>query len=180
VTDPAPIARVNAYRTAVVATIRAAMPDLRECEEQFGRFNLDELETISVRCPAVRVAVLEARAMPMPNGQVAARLSCAAFAISEGRDRDAAAWTMAEAIAVLLQPAQLFGLTRLGAPEALRIQPIITARVKARGVAIIAVEWTQELRELGTAIFDDDGVLLEELYVNDELVDLDDGEEAGP
>lgn len=166
-------ARVNAYRAAVVATVRTAMPDLRECAEQFGRFDLGELETNSVWPPAVRIAVLNAKVKPAAAGQPDADLTCAAFVITEGKDRDRQAWAIAEAIAVLLHPGQLFGVFKMGGPTQVQIQPVISAKVKAKAVSIIAVEWRQELRQLGDAIFDDEKHLLTELYVNGAEVDVD-------
>jgi hypothetical protein len=166
------IARINEYRAAVVAAVSTAMPFLRECEEQFGRFNLDELERESVKTPAVRVAVLKAKVTNAASGHADAMLSCAAFVITDGKDRDAAGWTIAEAVAVLLHSSQLFGLTRLGAPSGVEIMPALTVKLKQRAVSLIAVEWNQEVRQLGATIFDE-GHVLEELYVNDEEVDLD-------
>lgn len=171
-----PVSRINAFRAAVVAVVKQAMPALADCKEQFGRFNLEELETNIIRCPAVRIAVLKADFKEQAGGQPRAALSCAAFVVTEGKDRDAQGWTIAEAVAVLLNRSQLFGLVRLGAPTAVQIQPVITGKLKARNVSITAVEWRQELSELGVGIWDDELHLLAELYVNDELADL--GEQA--
>ena len=165
-------ARINEFRAAAVATVKSAMPALRECSEQFGRFNLDELERSSVKTPAVRVAVLKAKVMPAPSGEVSAQLDCAAFIITDGRDRDAQGWTIAEATAVILDGRQMFGLTNLGQPSDVAIMPTLTLSIKQRAVSLIAVEWRQELHRLGAFIFDE-GHVLEELYMNDEPVDLD-------
>lgn len=173
------IARINAFRAAVVAVFKEAMPQLRECEAQFGRFDLDALERNMVRAPAVRVAVLRARPANQPSAEISADLSCAAFIVTEGPDRDTSAWTIAEAIAVTLHSAQLFGLTRLGVPREVDIQPLLAIDIKRRGVAIIAVEWRQELRCLGDTIFDDEKHLLEELYVNEDLWKLGEPEPPG-
>jgi len=172
VSEAPAIARINAFRQSVVSTFKEAMPQLRECEAQFGRFDLDALEKNMVRAPAVRVAVLRARPANQPSAEIAADLACAAFVVTEGRDRDETAWTIAEAIAVILHSAQLFGLTRLAAPRDVDIQPLLAISLKNRGVAIVAVEWRQELRCLGETIFDDEKHLLEELYVNEDLWDL--------
>lgn len=178
-----PVARINEYRAAVVEAVKTAMPELRECGEQFGRFNLDELERESVRTPAVRVAVLKAKVTNAASGQAEALLNCAAFIIADGKDRDAAGWTIAEAVAVLLHSSQLFGLTQLGAPSGVEIMPVVGVKLKQRAVSLIAVEWSQELRQLGATIFDDEGHVLEELYLNEEEIDLgelaDDGGEGG-
>ncbi|MCT6839224.1 MAG: hypothetical protein M3036_16405, partial [Bifidobacteriales bacterium] len=167
-----PIARINAYRQAVVRTIKATMPALRECETQFGRFNLEELETTNIKTPAVRFGVLSAKVKPEPDGHSEAVLSCAAFVVTEGKDRDEHAWAIAEAISVLLHSGQLFGMTKLSAPAATQILPVVTGKLKTRGVSIIAVEWSQQLRQIGQGIFDADKVLVEAVYLNNELVDV--------
>ncbi len=165
-----PSARINLFRSAVVAAIKAAMPALRSCEDQFGRFDLDELERTVIPSPAVRVAVLKAKVGPISTGEAEATLSCAAFIITDGNDRDTRAWAMAEAIAVLLHTSQLWGLTRLDAPQGVEIQPVLGLKLRQRAVSIIAVEWTQVLRRLGTGIFGADGTVVEGLYIGEELV----------
>lgn len=163
-------ARINQYRSAVVASIKTALPALRSCEEQFGRFDLDELERTSIPAPAVRVAVLKARCKPQPNGQTEATLSCAAFVVTDGSNRDSSAWTIAEAIVTRLEPAQLWGLTKLEGPQGVEIQPVVGLKLRQRAVAIIAVEWTQTLRQLGSDIFDAAGVVVEGLYIGDDAI----------
>lgn len=163
--------RINAYRTAVVDNIKMILPAAR-VEAQSGRFNLEELERTSIRCPAVRVAVLSGKPSSVPSGQSEVRMQCAVFVVTDGKDRIDAAWTMAEAIAVKAHSSQLWGLTRLGPPAGVAITPIVSASIKDRGIEIVAVEWSQELRALGEEIFDADGYVIEELYVNGEVVDL--------
>ena len=162
--------RINETRDAIVAAIEAAMPELRDCSAQFGRFDLDELERSSIRAPAVRVGILGADIDGRADDNPTAMLKCAAFAIADGKDRDAAAWTMAEAIAVLLRRNTRFGLTHIGAPEHVRVGPVVSAAFKNRGIAVAAVEWTLRRHDLGDGIFDDEGIVWVELYVNDELV----------
>lgn len=164
--------RINEFRSAVVATIKKALPELRECESQFGRFNLDELETTSVRAPAVRVGLLQGKLKQVASGQAEGTMSCAAFVVTDGKDRDDMAWVIAEAVAVSLHTSQMFGLLRLGTPQGVSIQPVISAAIKSRGVSIIAVEWTQELHQLGQGIFDDSGSVIPELYINDEFIEV--------
>lgn len=166
-----PQSRINEFREAVVGTIHKALPELRECVSQFGRFNLDELETTSVRAPAVRVGILQVKLKPIASGQAEGTLSAAAFVVTDGKERDAEAWTIAEAVAVSLHTSQMFNLVKLGAPSTVSIQPVISAAIKSKGVAIIAVEWTQELRQLGENIFDANGVAISELYINGDEIE---------
>ncbi|TAA54820.1 hypothetical protein [Shinella sp. JR1-6] len=164
--------RINAFRAAVMADIKIILPQLQTIEPQFGRFNLDELERTSLRCPAVRVAVLNGKLTDNASGQSDASLQCAAFIVTDGKARDEQGWTLAEAIATLLHSAQRWTLNHIGAPEKPSIQPVVSASIKDRGVAIIAVEWTQAIRRLGENIFDEAGVALTELYVNGDEIEL--------
>lgn len=165
--------RINDYRQAVVDTIKAAMPELKSCEPQFGRFDIEALDREMIKTPAVRMAVLSATPSHNADGALAAELKCASFIITSGATRNETAWTMAEAISVLLTPKQMFGILNMGKPEKLNIQPIVSGYAKKRGVAIIAVEWVQRLNAIGEGIFDKDGHVIEELYVNDELLEVD-------
>lgn len=168
-----PLARINEFRTAVASSFGAAMPELRQCEAQFGRFNLADLENNSIPAPAIRVAVLKARGADQASARISADLSCAAFIITAGRDRDAQAWTLAEAVVKLLHSGQMFGLLNLTTPDKVEVQPLLAFPLKQRAVAIISVEWQQQLRHLGETIFNDEGQLLPELYLNDEPVSVD-------
>lgn len=162
--------RINAYRDAVVLTIKNAMPELKNCETQFGRFNVDDLDQTSFKTPSVRVAVLSAGVAPQAE-KPDAPMKCGAFVVTDGRDRDKNAWAISEAIALLLGPSQLFGINKMSAPEKIQITPLVTGAIKSRGISIIAVTWDQTLRALGGDIFDENGYLLEELYINGELVE---------
>ena len=170
--------RINTFRTAIAETIKAAMPALKECEPQLGRFDLDELERGSIKTPAIRVGVLMGRLESRSNDTSSALFDCAAFAITDGKGRDAAAWNMAEAVAELLRRNQRWGLQDIGVPESLRIGAIVTGQFKSRGISVVAVDWKQKLNKIGAGIvFDDEGVVYEELYINGELA-VDDTQEA--
>ncbi|WP_273755252.1 hypothetical protein [Bartonella sp. MM73XJBT.G] len=145
--------RINAFREAVIKSLKGALPDVRDCGCQFGRFNLEELETQMLVAPAVRVAVLESRLNPMPSGQMSADLHLGAFIITTGKERDVSSWLLAEAIGVLCHSGQLWGLTHLSVPRDVSIDPIISAAIKQRGVSISVVEWHQDLHHLGKDIF---------------------------
>lgn len=164
--------RINIFRRAVCDRIKTIMPELKSCEIQFGRFDIDALDNMTVRTPSVRFAVLKADSIQESSDRKSAKLSCAAFAITDGKNHEEAAWDIAEAILTDLTAAQMFGLVQLSGPSAARITPILTGDLKRRATSIIAVEWTQELRHLGQGVFDDQGFVVSELYVNDELQDV--------
>jgi len=165
--------RINTFRNAVREHIKTLLPALRSCEIQFGRFDIDALDRFSIRAPSVRVAVLSSESEQEASDRKSAVLKCAAFAITEGRDHEESAWTIAEAIFTDLSPAQMFGLVKLSGPSAVRITPIVTGDLKNRSVSIIAVEWTQTLRHLGEGIFNDEGHVITEFYLNDEEMQAD-------
>ncbi|WP_336288650.1 hypothetical protein [Bartonella sp. CB60] len=149
--------RINQFRESVKKTFQNALPDVRDCSCQFGRFNLEELETQMLVAPAIRVAVLASQFTSVASGQQSAALHVGTFVITTGRERDSQSWLLAEAIAVLCHSGQLWGLTGLTVPRDVQIEPVISAAIKQRGVAISVVEWHQDLHRLGQDIFCDEG-----------------------
>ncbi|KEG17048.1 hypothetical protein ACMY46_06165 [Bartonella bacilliformis] len=152
------LGRINQLREAIKKTLKDAFPDVRDCGCQFGRFNLEELETQMLIAPAIRVAILESRLCCVASGQQSADLHLGAFIVTTGKERDYQSWLLAEAIAVFCHSGQLWGLTGLSAPREVQIEPIVSAAIKQRGVAISVVEWHQDLHRLGQDIFCDEGV----------------------
>ncbi|WP_319774471.1 hypothetical protein [Breoghania sp.] len=146
--------RLNEFRRAMETMFQTAMPTLKECKAQLGRFDLEELERNSIKAPALRCAVLRAPLEANPDDTSSARLACAAFAICDGRNMDDDAWMVAEAAAALLRRNQRFGLSDIGAPIDIRIAPVLSANFNRRGVAIVATEWTQVLHGIGASMFD--------------------------
>lgn len=165
-----PVARINEFRTAVAATYKTSFGKaLRSVDEQFGRFNLEDLERISFAAPALRFAVLESPLEQQADGTFHAKLRVAAFLIAEGKGADAQVWALAE-VAALLLPSQRWGLVKIQAPEKATIQPVISGGLKNRQVSVMAVEWRQTLVALGSDVFDAAGVVIEGVLVNgDEL-----------
>ena len=65
---------------------------------------------------------------------------------------------------------QRWGLQDIGVPESLRIGAVVSGQFKSRGIAVVAVDWKQTLHGIGEGIvFSDDGVVYEQLYINDAL-----------
>ena len=165
--------RINEFRAAVPPVIKAAMPELRTCVAQLGRFDLDRLDTTSLRMQAVLVGVISAPLSSNPNDSSSATLEVIAFAVTEGREeeRDNAAWAIGEAIAAILRRPQRWGLTNIAEPESVKLTPIISEGIAKRGVSILSCGWRQRLNGIGEAIFEA-GVLPAEAYLNDEPVDI--------
>lgn len=167
-----PLSRINALREAVPVQLRQIMPKLRSCEALFGRLNLDELETLSAKTPAVFFSVTDMRLDEQGGGHADLSLSLATFALTDGREREKQAWAIAEAIALSLPINGRWGLANITVPGEIKVAPVLGTKIAARGVSVIAVSWKQVLTRAGTELFNEDGTLLEELYVNGDQVDL--------
>ena len=163
--------RIEDFKAAIVAKISTAMPELKECKTIGGRFNLDVLLKHSFKTPAVQFGVLKSPISIKASTQISLKSNCAAYVVTAGKEneRDEQAWVIAEAIAVMLANDRPWAI-KLGLPEKIEIEPMISADFKRQGITLIAVTWTQSINKLGESLFDDDGVVLTSLYVNDELV----------
>lgn len=164
--------RVVEFRAAVVAGIKSFMPSLRSCEAILGRFALEDLEKSTIAAPAVRVGTPLVEPVITNAEQHEAKVQTVAFCIAEGRDQDSDVWTMAEAIALKLTQTQRWGLGHIKPPTDIKIVPILTTQRNTRAVSMIAVSWSQTLSQLGANVFDAAGHVLEELYINGEVVEL--------
>ncbi len=166
--------RVDTFKQAVVAVIKTALPQLKECVAIGGRFNLDKLLESSFRPPAVYVSVLKSPVDIKPSGQIAMVANCAAYVLTEGKEleRDFAAWVIAEAIATLLAKEPQWKTVKVGMPDKAEIDPLISADYRRKGVTLIAVTWQQSINQLGASLFDDSGIVFDELYVNDQPVEV--------
>ncbi len=93
---------IATYREMMLAAIRAVMPQLKEVVSHPGRFDLGELKRISMRAPAVRLAILGApRIEETSDERLRVDLSLAAFVITcdaPGLARDVAALNIIETL----------------------------------------------------------------------------------
>lgn len=174
--------RIHPFASAAASVFHQALPDLATCEAIGGRFNLERLEERSLRVPAVLVGILKSPLKLEADGSVTVSANCAAFIVTEGREteRDAQAWTIAEALAALLGSARTWGVAGVGMVTNADIEPVISGQTRNKGVTLIAVTWTVPIRRIGTSLFDDDGHVPTDLYVNGVLEDTHDGgDDAG-
>ncbi|MAA97780.1 hypothetical protein [Stappia sp.] len=169
------MSRLNAFRSALETTFQAALPALRSCEAQFGRFDLDELKRHSIKAPGLRLAVLRAPVIVQADSSYDLDLECAAFAVAEGREetRDADALAVAEAVLAVLGPRQRFGLDSISAPRDMRISPLLTGNLDRRGVSVVAIEWKQRLLNVTAGVFEPGVTIDLRLEVNGEPFDVD-------
>ena len=168
---------IATYRQMMLAAIRQAMPELKEVAGHPGRFDLGELQRISMRAPAVRLAILGApRIAETSDERLRIDLSLAAFVITRdapGLPRDEAALNIVETLMQLVSLNQWqvaedtgFGLLL---PREMRAENLYSGEVDRRGVALWGLSWRQGMI-LGESAYQA-GPLPAELYVRFERED---------
>ncbi|MEO1950678.1 hypothetical protein [Thioclava sp.] len=146
-TDPRPDL-LKALPEEIAARVSEALPDLRTCKAQAGRFDLDALRKLGVAAPAVLVAVTrlaqsQTYAGPAPSFNV----ELAAFVITKdgmGLPRDAAAMTICQALLQLV-PNRTWSLAGVGEAERVAALPLVTAAQDKLGASLWAVTWQQPI-----------------------------------
>ncbi len=164
--------RIEAFKAGMEEAINRIMPDLKSVEVLPGRFNLDDLQDRSFRAPAAFPTVLKSNFKMSAGLQLTLVAKCACFFVAQGREdeRNKNVWAMAEAFASIL-PGNRFGMFKIGSPTDIEVDPLISAKIKNKGVSVVAITWSQELHALGEGLFDDNKVVLSQFYVNGELAD---------
>jgi hypothetical protein len=165
-------ARLTAFTDTVVGKINEALPKLRECRSIGGRFNLDDLQGRSVKAPAVLVGVLRSPVAVKADNRIEIASHCGAFCLTEGAEekRVAQAWTIAEAVLAVVGSTPHWGIAHVGRAEKLMLEPVLSTKIERRGVTLVAVTWTTPVRHIGEGLFDDQGHVPTDLYVNGELL----------
>lgn len=156
---------LNDIPQAICTAITARLPELRECEPYFGKFDATELKKRGTNTPAVLVSILKADQVPSSGFVKNYMLDVAAFIItanhsSEGNPGYHAA-NIAQVILYLV-PENRWGVTGIGAARKVQMHPMITSKARDLGVAIWAVQWDQPMT-LRTA---EDAPLGVDLYVS--------------
>lgn len=166
--------RINLFQAAVVAEIKKTLPELRECRTYFGQFNLEELEENMLHAPAVLVSVLRAPFNHTANAQSEVLLDCAVFIITEDKQRDEQAWDIAEVISVLANPRQQWALKNIGFPQSIVIEPVVSPQMRQRGIAVMSVQWKQNLLCLGDGLFENEQKTVSNLQfeIDGEIADV--------
>lgn len=152
----------------VVATVKALMPDLKECKAHPGRFTRQELEKFSVRSPSVHVAIPSIRNPSSSDGQLECSVKTvlvltAKNTVGENNkavNRSDAALNMVAAILAALPTATLGA--GIGPTEDIAADNLYDGGDNKQGVAMWAIHWTNTII-LSAKI--EDGVLPTELYL---------------
>lgn len=150
--------RVVSFAEAIVATLRTEAPAAKTVEWQLGRFDFDDLKRISARAPIAVVGVVDVPLRKGADGNPSADAHVAVFVVTKGQKerREIEAWTIAEQVAVTACAAKMWGITALGVPTDVRIEPLVSDEGDKLGAALIAVHWRQQLHRIGVGAFDAD------------------------
>lgn len=158
--------KIDELQNAMVIGFKTPFPKLAACEAHAGRFNLKELDALSVKTPAVFVSYLGIKdVQESGDGRVDLVCQFAAYIVTtdqRGLKRDAAAKNMSEAVTVWL-PNRRFGVQDVGVPQNLRVDNLYDGSVRGKAVALAAVSWTQKVR-VGESVFAGDGTVPTNVY----------------
>lgn len=135
---------INQVRDAIVATIKAELPELKDCQTHGGRFDLEELKRVSRRAPAVLVSAVQIPALA-DNRANQMRVRWVAYLIvkdAPGASRDVAALDYTEALMRLVKGND-WGLKSLQRPENIAADNLYSGGSDRNGMALWAVSWQQ-------------------------------------
>ena len=132
---------------AIAARLHQLLPGLRQCEGMEGRFDLDELKSVTARAPAVLVARLgSSMPRPLAGPRWHYDLRMAAFVVTKDAlgdpKRDLAAAAICQELLIRI-PGTTWGLADCGTARDVADQSLSGSSLKARGIALWAVTWTQ-------------------------------------
>lgn len=142
---------ILAFRTAIVETISAKLPDLRDCSGHGGQFTLEELRRWASQAPGVKVAVLSLT----PGGGVSGgwrdyKVRCAAVVVTRdaiGLPRDQSVLVISQTLIELIYQ-NTWGLDPdfCFAADAAAGKSLYSSDLDRQGVALWQVQWEQKLR----------------------------------
>lgn len=139
--------RIVEHRAQVVEAIQAKLPDVF-ARSYGGRFDLAELEAVSLRTPGILVAVLgHAGQKGLGDGRHSLDLRMVAFVVTKDTrsiDRDTAALNLCEILCAWL-PHQRFGGTGRGDAGDVRWQNLFSGKARKGAVTLNAVSWQQRV-----------------------------------
>ena len=158
--------RIIELLTAIQASLKAALPELYNCDLHGGRFDLKELNRIAARTPSIYIACLGSKALKdVATGESDLTLTLAAFVVTDdkqGLPRLEGVINLTEAV-MLHVTNNRFGLKGLGAGTDASYQNLYNGSIDKHGVAMNSVTWQQTLR-IADDEFADSGQVFKDLY----------------
>ena len=136
------------FRQHIIDTLKLTFPKLNVSAYQ-GRFDLDELKRLSIRLPALQIAILSIdNVETVETDERDMRLQLAAFVLTRDHkrlEREAAALAIVERLALLI-PYQRWNYSKALIPTNLQVDNLFSGPIDKQGVALWAVSWQQILR----------------------------------
>ena len=145
---------IGAFLNAIEADISDPLTALgvRDIATSPGRFDASEIDRRSFKSPALRVAFLGAgRSKPMADATRKYDATWGVFILTDGRGRETEGLDLMAAVAVQIEANQFAAEAPVGLPENIRLDPLYSASVDDKGIALFSVSWTQTIR-LGVSV----------------------------
>ena len=158
--------RIIELLTAIQTSLKAALPELYNCDLHGGRFDLKELNRIAARTPSIYIACLGSKALKdVATGESDLTLTLAAFVVTadkQGLPRLEGVINLAEAV-LLHVTNNRFGLKGLSAGTNASYQNLYNGAIDKHGVALCSVTWEQTIR-VGEDAFASTDQVFKDLY----------------
>lgn len=136
---------LDQHRAAIIATLKALMPDRVKADGHRGRFDLAELDRYAASAPCIRLALLEFqdRDGSLPGGT--ARFE-AYIITKDGRDHTADEYNLVlGSLLVAICKGQLLCSDDASSPGKPRYLNLYNSASGDRGLVLGSVSWTQQL-----------------------------------
>lgn len=144
-------------RSAIVADLEASIEDANTVQAYGGRLNLSEIKRITMRPPAVLVAMVNGSSSTQEAADpIRLDMLITAFVIAEderGRDRDVVGLSIAEQVMTRVAAWQWRGTAQAGAPSEAKLESVYSGEIDRNGLALLAVTWKQGV-PIGTDRFE--------------------------
>jgi hypothetical protein len=110
-----------------------------------GRFDADELQRLSVKVPAIFVAVLSALpGVDTGDSTLQGDTVFSAYILTGGQQRDVQGWNMQEAVRVLLHNT-VSNIPGVAKPKQITWANILSTKTTGKQIALNAVAWRQNI-----------------------------------
>lgn len=164
--------RIHNLRSAVVATIAQALPDV-SVRALPGRLDIGDLVSRdSIATPGILVAALRVASERCLPGQRETRVDLALYVVAEDAafaaapsgamrryERDEIGLALVDALIALCESEQFWGLTDLGLPERVESRPLVAIDEAEKGLACWVVTFSQVVNGQGSPFWAMDGVV---------------------
>ncbi|HZV19955.1 MAG TPA: hypothetical protein VE986_00245 [Hyphomicrobiales bacterium] len=138
--------RLNDLRNAIVASLKANIPELRDVQRHGGRFDEEELRRFSLRAPAARVALMGVSRMDLEDiGKLAGPVQMIIYLIVKTRSgEDDDGLDLAEKIADFCEFNQ-WGMTEIEAAHVTALQNLYNSQTDREGIHLWAIAFDQAI-----------------------------------